>query len=49
MVLKSSCRGEISPFIVMEMLQFANQRVAAGGDVLHLELGEPSEIGRAHV
>ena len=42
MVLKSSCRGEISPFIVMEMLRFANQRVAAGGDVLHLELGEPS-------
>ncbi len=54
MALKSSRRGEISPFIVMEMLRFANQRVADGGDVLHLELGEPSAptptlvVARAH-
>jgi len=54
MALKSSCRGGISPFIVMEMLRFANERVAAGGDVLHLELGEPSAptpqpvVKRAH-
>jgi len=54
MALKSSCRGDVSPFIVMEMLRFANERVAAGGDVLHLELGEPSAptpqpvVKRAH-
>ncbi|HAQ32535.1 MAG TPA: 1-aminocyclopropane-1-carboxylate deaminase, partial [Rhodospirillaceae bacterium] len=42
MALKSSRRGDVSPFIVMEMLRFANKRVATGGDVLHLELGEPS-------
>lgn len=53
MALKSSRRGKISPFIVMEMLRFANQRVATGGDVLHLELGEPSAppqlvVKRAH-
>ncbi|MDG3444407.1 pyridoxal phosphate-dependent aminotransferase [Nitrospirillum amazonense] len=32
----------ISPFMVMEVLRAANARQAAGGDVLHLEIGQPS-------
>jgi len=41
MVLKVSRRGGIPPFIVMDVLRAANEREAAGGDVLHLELGQP--------
>lgn len=32
----------MAPFIVMEVLRAANERQAAGGDVLHLEVGQPS-------
>jgi len=31
----------VAPFIVMEVLRAANARAAAGGDVLHLEIGQP--------
>ena len=41
MVLKAAQRGRISPFIVMDVMRAANQREAAGGDVLHLEVGQP--------
>lgn len=37
-----SARGRVAPFIVMEVLRAANERQAAGGDVLHLEIGQPS-------
>ncbi len=40
--MKISRRGAVPPFIVMEMLAAANRRAAERGDVLHLELGEPS-------
>ena len=40
--MKVAKRGAVPPFIVMEMLAAANQRAATGGDVLHLELGEPN-------
>ena len=40
--MKIAKRGNVPPFIVMEMLTAANRRAAEGGDVLHLELGEPS-------
>lgn len=40
--MKIAKRGDVPPFIVMEMLASANRRAAEGGDVLHLELGEPS-------
>ena len=40
--MKSSKRSEISPFIVMEVMKAANEREAVGGDVLHLEVGQPS-------
>ena len=42
MALKVSNRAEISPFIVMDVMRAANQRAAAGKDVLHLEVGQPS-------
>ncbi len=40
--MKVSKRGTISPFVVMEVMKAANEREAAGGDVLHLEVGQPS-------
>ncbi len=39
--MKRSKRSDIAPFMVMEVLEAANARAAAGADVLHLELGEP--------
>ena len=41
MVLKVSSRGAVPPFIVMDVLRAANERAAAGEDVVHLELGQP--------
>lgn len=35
-------RSAIAPFIVMDVLKAANERAARGGNVLHLEAGEPS-------
>ncbi len=35
-------RGTIDPFIVMEVMKAAAEREAAGNDVLHLEVGQPS-------
>jgi len=40
--LKVAARGAIPPFIVMEVVRAAAAREAAGGDVLHLEIGQPS-------
>ncbi len=39
--MKRSRRSEIAPFMVMQVLEAANARAAAGEEVLHLELGEP--------
>ncbi|MFO1058799.1 MAG: aminotransferase class I/II-fold pyridoxal phosphate-dependent enzyme [Dongiaceae bacterium] len=41
MALKVAGRAGIAPFIVMEVLRAANARAAAGGAVLHLEIGQP--------
>jgi aspartate/methionine/tyrosine aminotransferase len=41
MVLKAADRGRVPPFIVMDVMRAANQREEAGGDVLHLEVGQP--------
>ena len=41
MVLKVAARGSVPPFIVMDVLRAANERAAAGEDVLHLEVGQP--------
>lgn len=35
-------RGEVAPFYVMEVMKAAGAREAAGNDVLHLEVGQPS-------
>jgi aspartate/methionine/tyrosine aminotransferase len=42
MTLKVARRGRIPPFIVMDVMRDANARAAAGEDVLHLEVGQPS-------
>ncbi len=41
MSLKVADRGKVDPFIVMDVLRAANARAQAGGDVLHLEVGQP--------
>jgi aspartate/methionine/tyrosine aminotransferase len=41
MIPKTSNRGAIAPFIVMDMMRAANERAASGADVLHLEVGQP--------
>lgn len=40
--MKLSNRSNISPFIVMEVMAAAAAREMAGGNVLHLEVGQPS-------
>ncbi|MFQ5786237.1 MAG: pyridoxal phosphate-dependent aminotransferase [Alphaproteobacteria bacterium] len=42
MALKVAQRGNIPPFLVMEVMRAAGERIATGGDVLHLEVGQPS-------
>jgi aspartate/methionine/tyrosine aminotransferase len=42
MALKVARRGQISPFIVMDVVRAANERMAAGAEVLHLEIGQPA-------
>lgn len=42
MGLKISRRSNIAPFMVMEVMRAAAQREAAGADVIHLEVGQPS-------
>ena len=37
-----SRRGDIPPFYVMEVMRATAEREAAGADVLHLEVGQPS-------
>jgi aspartate/methionine/tyrosine aminotransferase len=41
-MLKVSRRGQVPPFIVMDVMRAANERAATGADVLHLEVGQPS-------
>lgn len=40
--LRPSGRGQVAPFIVMDVMTAAAAREAAGGDVLHLEVGQPA-------
>jgi len=42
MAIKVATRGRISPFMVMDVMRAANARAAAGHNVIHLEVGEPS-------
>ncbi|HKW53322.1 MAG TPA: aminotransferase class I/II-fold pyridoxal phosphate-dependent enzyme [Stellaceae bacterium] len=49
MTLKIARRGLVPPFIAMDVLRAANERAAAGDDVLHLEVGQPSTPAPAAV
>ena len=42
MVLKVSRRGNVPPFIVMDVMRAAAEHEAKGDNVLHLEVGQPS-------
>jgi aspartate/methionine/tyrosine aminotransferase len=42
MALKVAGRASIAPFHVMEVMRAAAERERAGGEVLHLEVGQPS-------
>jgi len=39
--LRAARRGLVPPFIAMDVLRAANERAAAGADVIHLEVGQP--------
>jgi aspartate/methionine/tyrosine aminotransferase len=41
MSLRPSRRGLVPPFIAMEVLRAANERQAAGAEIIHLEVGQP--------
>jgi aspartate/methionine/tyrosine aminotransferase len=41
MSLRVSQRGQVPPFIAMDVLRAANEREAAGANVIHLEVGQP--------
>ena len=49
MALKIAQRGLVPPFIVMDVLRAANEREAAGEEVLHLEVGQPGTRAPAPV
>ncbi|HEX9768497.1 MAG TPA: aminotransferase class I/II-fold pyridoxal phosphate-dependent enzyme [Kiloniellales bacterium] len=49
MALKVARRGLVPPFIVMDVLRAANEREAAGEEVLHLEVGQPGTPAPAAV
>ncbi|MCY4335456.1 MAG: aminotransferase class I/II-fold pyridoxal phosphate-dependent enzyme [Litoreibacter sp.] len=39
--MRSSTRGEVDPFIVMDVMEAARQREAEGHRVIHMEVGQP--------
>ena len=41
-MFKVARRGAIAPFIVMDVMRAAQDRQEAGGDVVHLEVGQPA-------
>jgi aspartate/methionine/tyrosine aminotransferase len=49
MSLRPSRRGLVPPFIAMDVLRTANERAAAGADVIHLEVGQPGSAAPAAV
>jgi aspartate/methionine/tyrosine aminotransferase len=49
MALKVSSRGEIPPFIVMDVMQAATEREEASHSVYHLEVGQPGTPAPAGV
>ncbi len=49
MSLKVSTRGQIDPFIVMDVMREANALAASGEDIVHLEVGQPGTPAPAKV
>ena len=41
MSLRPSRRGLVPPFLAMDVLRAANERQAAGAEIIHLEVGQP--------
>ncbi|MHC0052786.1 pyridoxal phosphate-dependent aminotransferase [Actibacterium sp. D379-3] len=39
--MRSSSRGEVDPFIVMDVMEAARQAEAAGRHIIHMEVGQP--------
>jgi aspartate/methionine/tyrosine aminotransferase len=46
---KAAVRSAIPPFIVMDVLRAANERAAAGENIVHLEVGQPATPAPAAV
>ncbi len=40
--MKTSRRGAVNPFIVMDVMEAAREAEAAGRDIIHMEVGQPS-------
>ncbi|MCV2880811.1 pyridoxal phosphate-dependent aminotransferase [Actibacterium sp. XHP0104] len=40
--MRSSSRGDVDPFIVMDVLEAARQAEATGRHIIHMEVGQPS-------
>jgi len=49
MPLKVARRGNVPPFIVMDVMRAAGERERAGGAVVHMEVGQPSTPAPAKV
>ncbi|WP_093253341.1 aminotransferase class I/II-fold pyridoxal phosphate-dependent enzyme [Rubrimonas cliftonensis] len=45
--MRISRRGAVDPFIVMEVMEAARAREAAGADVVHMEVGQPGAAAPA--
>ncbi len=48
-MVKIAERGKIPAFIVMDVMRAANERAAAGAEVLHMEVGQPGTSAPAAV
>ncbi len=49
MAFRPSRRGQVPPFIAMDVLRAANAREAAGERIIHLEVGQPGTPAPAAV
>ncbi len=45
--MRQSKRGQVDPFIVMDVMEAARKAEAAGRDVIHMEVGQPSTAAPA--
>lgn len=47
--MKISTRGDIAPFIVMDVMKAAAEQEAIGADIIHMEVGQPSTAAPSKV